>query len=71
MTATQTETPEAVLLALIEAYRQAKQDAIHGLYGESWPSLKREEARALAALHRDCDAWAARYAQAMLRAVEG
>ena len=62
------EAPRDVFLDLVEDYRQAAQDAVHARYGESWPSLRAQEAEALEQLHDRCDAWVARYEAALERA---
>jgi hypothetical protein len=65
------EAPHDVFLALVEDYRQAAQDAVYGDYGDSWPSLRAQEAEALERLHDRCDAWVARYEGALERAARG
>jgi hypothetical protein len=54
----------AVFAALLEAYRQAKQDTIHATWGESWPTHKEREAEELRELHAECERWASRFAAA-------
>ena len=61
------ETPRDVVAALVEAYRQAAQDAIHAAWGEAWPSRAAQEAAELGALHARCAGWLARFAAAAER----
>jgi hypothetical protein len=63
----QAETPSEVVCALIEAYRQAGQDAIHASWGESWPTHKEREAAELNAPHGRCAAWLGRFEAAVER----
>jgi hypothetical protein len=65
------ETPRDVVAALVEAYRQAAQDALHAAWGESWPAWAAQEAAALRALHARCAGWLARFAAAAEREREG
>jgi hypothetical protein len=62
------ETPRDVLLALVEAYRQAKQDLIHAQWGDAWPRYQRQEAQALRELERECAGWVERWTAARARA---
>jgi hypothetical protein len=55
------ETCRDVVAALVEAYREAAQDAIHAAWGESWPAWAAQEAAALGALHARCAGWLARF----------
>jgi hypothetical protein len=59
--ATAREGPRAVVCALVAAYRQAAQDAIHATWGESWPAHREREAAELEALHGRCAAWVRRF----------
>jgi hypothetical protein len=61
-------TPRDVLCALVEAYRQAAQDAIHATLGESWPTHREREAAELEALHGRCAAWVRRFDAAAAQA---
>jgi hypothetical protein len=58
------ETPRDVVLALVEAYRQAKQDLIHAQWGDAWPRYQRQEAQALRELERECAGWVERWTAA-------
>ena len=61
------ETLRDVFFSLVEAYRQAGQDAIHATWGESWPIHMAWEATELNALHGRCAVWLRRFAAAVDR----